>query len=274
MVEWGNYAEAYKAIHDKLEEILAKLDYPSDPAVQDIIDRADRLLGRVYGSQGQQLKQRASTYELMVQLVHQGEEYQAGGGAGGLVQCQIRNAGDTAWINEPFTRDISDRAARDLGKVDIAGFDVPLPAGINTIGAIIPSGDMARKDYYDRNALSQNQWWFGTVSAGSSNWIQKWGYTVPTGKKCVTSVIMGYIDQLIATSDRTCAVMIQVAPGGGTERMFYGLFMVYGDPKFKCQTLTATQFFFAGDVIIGYVLNNDTVDHGAGIGIGIMEFDA
>ena len=75
MVEWGNYAEAYKAIHDKLDEILTKLDYLTDPAVQDVIDRADRVLGRVYGSQGQQLKQRASNHELLVQLVHQGVEY-------------------------------------------------------------------------------------------------------------------------------------------------------------------------------------------------------
>jgi len=115
MVEWGNYAEAYKGIHDKLDEILTKLDYPSDPAIQDVIDRTDRLLGRVYGSQGQQLKQRAGTYELMVQLVHQGTEYQAGGGAGGLVQCQIRNAADDAWVNEPYARDVSDRATRLLG---------------------------------------------------------------------------------------------------------------------------------------------------------------
>lgn len=32
--------------------------------------------------------------------------------------------------------DVSDRAARDLGKVDIAGFDVSLPAGTNNIGDI------------------------------------------------------------------------------------------------------------------------------------------
>jgi len=137
MVEWGDYAEAYKAIHDKLDEIITKLDYPTDPAVQDVIDRADRLLGRVYGSQGQPLKQRATTHELMVQLVHQGVEYQAGGGGGsGLVQCQILNEAGDAWINEPYARDISDRPTRDLGKVGIAGFDVPLPSGANNIGDV------------------------------------------------------------------------------------------------------------------------------------------
>ena len=37
MVEWGNYAEAYRAIHDKLEEILAELDFS---AIQKKIDLA------------------------------------------------------------------------------------------------------------------------------------------------------------------------------------------------------------------------------------------
>lgn len=32
--------------------------------------------------------------------------------------------------------DISDRAVRDLGKVDIAAFDVPLPAGTSNIGDV------------------------------------------------------------------------------------------------------------------------------------------
>jgi len=40
----------------------------------DLIDKADRVLGRVYGGQGQQLKQRATTYELIVQLANAGTE--------------------------------------------------------------------------------------------------------------------------------------------------------------------------------------------------------
>ena len=38
MVEWGNYSEAYKALHAKLDEVLAKLDNLNDPAVSDKID--------------------------------------------------------------------------------------------------------------------------------------------------------------------------------------------------------------------------------------------
>lgn len=46
-------------------------NFPSDYDVQ---DRANRLLGLVYGSQNQQLKQRAATYELLVQLANAGSE--------------------------------------------------------------------------------------------------------------------------------------------------------------------------------------------------------
>jgi len=40
----------------------------------DVADRAARLVGRVYGSQGQQIQQRATTYELLVQLFNAGVE--------------------------------------------------------------------------------------------------------------------------------------------------------------------------------------------------------
>jgi len=40
----------------------------------DVIDRAARLLGIVYGSQGQQILQRASTYDLLAALRYQGSE--------------------------------------------------------------------------------------------------------------------------------------------------------------------------------------------------------
>jgi len=63
-----------KSAYDRLKEILDKLDNPADPSLVDVSDRADRLLGVVYGSQGQQLLQRATTYDLICQLRHAGAE--------------------------------------------------------------------------------------------------------------------------------------------------------------------------------------------------------
>lgn len=95
MVEWGWYAEAYKAIHDKIAELLAKLDAPSDPQTAQLLDN----LGNV-------LFDNPAKY-LPVRLTDGTSFYAAGGGAGGgLVHCQIRNEADNAWINEPFIRKI------------------------------------------------------------------------------------------------------------------------------------------------------------------------
>lgn len=88
--------------------VVAGCDYglkrPVD--IADISDRAARLLGVVYGSQAQQLQQRAATFELLVQLVSAG--------------AQI----------DP--RDVTDRAARLLGVIS---------AGTNLIGAINPRSE-------------------------------------------------------------------------------------------------------------------------------------
>lgn len=79
--------------------------------VPDLSDRAARLLGIVYGSQGQQLLQRATTYDLLVQLRHQGTEIDPrliqdvqktvtvpSSGGGGYLPRQAILAGGTATI--------------------------------------------------------------------------------------------------------------------------------------------------------------------------------
>ncbi len=49
---------------------------------------------------------------------------------------QVATDGDLKVTLDSETVDIGDRAARDLGKVDIAAFDVALPAGSNNIGDV------------------------------------------------------------------------------------------------------------------------------------------
>jgi len=53
---------------------LPAMDASTRPGYVDMTDRAERLTGVVYGSQAQQLLQRASTYDLIVQLRNAGVE--------------------------------------------------------------------------------------------------------------------------------------------------------------------------------------------------------
>ncbi len=67
------------------------------------------------------------------------------------------------------TVDVSDRAARDLGKVDIAAFDTSLPAGTNNIGDVdiltLPDVTQPTHDNLNLNANLQ----IGDVDASTSN---------------------------------------------------------------------------------------------------------
>jgi len=101
-----------------------------DNETVDVSDRAARLLGKVYGSQSQPLTQTATNYNLQTEI--------AVGGT--LVDPRAIRA-----LTSSDVVDISDRAARDLGKVDIAAFDVQLPTGTNRLGKIqlVGSNDIA-----------------------------------------------------------------------------------------------------------------------------------
>jgi hypothetical protein len=103
--------------------------------VADITDRAARLLGVIYGSQGQQLLQRATTYDLLAQLRHAGVEIDPR-------QIRALTASDlitvqsiTQWGGTALTgRDIS----QDLAKLDVAlssrAASSQLPSSLTTAG--------------------------------------------------------------------------------------------------------------------------------------------
>jgi len=46
-VEWGQYQQAYKAVHDKIAEVLAKLDNPADPQLIDVLSATVADLKRI-----------------------------------------------------------------------------------------------------------------------------------------------------------------------------------------------------------------------------------
>jgi hypothetical protein len=94
-----NDAIAYDGTNDRFKVDVKKWT-ATDTVTADVIDKATRLLGLIYGSQGQQLLQRAATYELLVQLRHAGDE---------IDPRAIRA------LTSADVVDVSDKAARLLG---------------------------------------------------------------------------------------------------------------------------------------------------------------
>jgi len=70
--------------------------------------------------------------------------------------------------------DITDRAARDMGKIDIAGFDVSLPAGTNNIGDV----DVISRAMAARNIPSGATIYILDLYASTGEIMR----TIPTGK--------------------------------------------------------------------------------------------
>lgn len=85
-----------------LKQILDQLQGSPTTTLVDIIDKANRILGVVYGSQGAQLQQRAATFELLVQLMNAGVEI---------------DPRDMRALTSADVVNVSDRAARLLGVV-------------------------------------------------------------------------------------------------------------------------------------------------------------
>lgn len=110
--------------------------------------------------------------------------------------------------------DISDRAARDMGKIDIAGFDVPLPIGDNRIGqvkitddttvatvhAVLAALKTAEAEeqtfvaYADNVAIAQNKSMISLVNAGGStvNLRVKAIYIINSRTTAVTGVVADF----------------------------------------------------------------------------------
>lgn len=73
----------------------------------EVTDNADRLVGRIYGSQGQQLKQRTNSHELVIQLAHAGAEIDPR-------QTRTLTAIDTVTVDNQILRDSDEH-----GQVDV-----------------------------------------------------------------------------------------------------------------------------------------------------------
>jgi len=105
-------------IYDALGNRMPSMDSALRPGYIDMIDKAARLVGIVYGSQSQQLQQRASTYELLVAIRQAGSELSTNNPIfAGIVDASGNRMPSMDASNRPGYVDVIDRVARLLGVV-------------------------------------------------------------------------------------------------------------------------------------------------------------
>ena len=101
------------------------------------------------------------------------------------------------------TTDVSDRAARDLGKVDIAAFDSALPAGTNLMGKV---------GIDQTTPGTTNGVYVNTVAAGGSvdiGALAAAAVTDPTASASVIAALKGLLKQLQGTAAIVTKVNIE-----------------------------------------------------------------
>jgi len=152
-------------------------------------------------------------------------------------------------------------------------FTVVQPDATQLRATITPSGDMARKAYYDRNMSVISMYY--AASLGAHALTERWRYTVPTGRKAMHSVLMSAATNAIETSGRRCFCGHQYSDDGGVTWKYYALLYHISTVEFCThQTITATFGMVAGDMIRGVTGHNDTAVHTMYVEILLSEFDS
>jgi hypothetical protein len=119
---WGGTGLTGRDITTDIEKLTAGIE---------VADRAARLLGVVYGSQAQQLLQRAATYDLLIQLRHNGAEVDPRAIRALTATDIVTVQSLTQWGGVALTgRDIS---------LDLANLDLSLTALRDAICAVAPN---------------------------------------------------------------------------------------------------------------------------------------
>ena len=139
---------------------------------------------------------------------------------------------------------------------------------------VSPSGDMARKAFYDRNASTHFQAYGATVSAGTA-WTVVYTYTVPTGKKAWVNPVLFNIRTAIATDGKVAGATLDVYDlDAEVYRSIAFRLNYYGGPSEMSETIQIQLFLTEGQSIRGKIKNDDTVDHWINNHVGYLEFDA
>ena len=142
----------------------------------------------------------------------------------------------------------------------------------NLKATVTPSGDMARKAYYDRNSENESQYYSANVGAGSGNTV-RWTYTVPSDHKAMITFYMLRVYAAIATAGRIAVVYMELQPSGGSYGILNILYHLQAAGIASFDGRNDTTIMFDGDAIRCSTENTDTIAHVIAGGQTIVEFD-
>jgi len=138
------------------------------------------------------------------------------------------------------------------------------------VSRVSPSGDMARKAFYDRNALDQTQYvWTGPLA--QHGWTERFSYTVPSGRKVMLTCATLIINGPPVTAGSSC--MSRLFVQAGTKQFL----TTYKDSTSGIWVLETAIFQhpFGEETIKGQTFSSDlSANHAFGLFCGLVEFDA
>lgn len=137
---------------------------------------------------------------------------------------------------------------------------------------VSPSGDMARKAFYDRNAIS-NLNAYKTSGIGAHAETVRWSYTVPANKKCNHTMFSSYVTVAIATAGRFLRLRYGLTPSGGSIYIIDVMIFLSATLPTAAQVDTASFTMVEGDKLDGRTFHDDTVNHAINVVSLSTEYD-
>jgi len=126
---------------------------------------------------------------------------------------------------------------------------------------VAPSGDMARKAPYDRNATNITNSLIIDANYGAHGSTTRMTYTVPTNKILLLTYYFSQIVTAIATAGKEAICYSQIKPSGGSGRTVvsnghYSMVI----PRLTLSSPTPS-YLFEGDQLLMRTYSNDTIGH-------------
>ena len=139
---------------------------------------------------------------------------------------------------------------------------------------VTPSGDMARKAYYDRDPTPIVEFYEG-VSLATHTWTARWTYTVPSNRNAFHEYLYGTVMSAIATADKYARIRWEanIASAGYDRYAFHS--HVTQDANYRDTGVMLSCHFLLedGDIIRGSTAHNDTGTHSMYVSATVTEFD-